>query len=122
VGWFYQLRSRTGPGDELERLIGHNAHLVLTGLIVTEVLQGLRREVSEVAALLARWPLIEAGGFATYEAAAGIFREARRRGVTLSTVDVFLAALALEYGAALFTLDRDFEWLAFTGLRLHMLN
>jgi predicted nucleic acid-binding protein len=39
--------------------------------------------------------------------------------VTLSTVDALLAALALEFDAAFFTLDRDFERLAFTGLRLH---
>lgn len=121
--WVDFINSARGPaGDELEQLIDRNAWLVLTGLIVTEVLQGLRREVVEVAALLARWPLIEAGGFATYEAAAGIFREARRRGLTLSTVDVFLTALALEYDATLFTLDRDFERLAFTGLRLHLMS
>jgi predicted nucleic acid-binding protein len=38
-------------------------------------------------------------------AAAGIFRETRGRGLTLSTVDSLLAALAIEYNAALFTLD-----------------
>ena len=112
------IRSRGPAGDELERLIGANAPLVLTGLVVTEVLQGLKRDVGVVARLLAHWPLIEPGGFAAYEAAADIFRQARSRGVTLTTVDAVLAALALEYDAALFTLDRDFERLAFTGLRI----
>jgi predicted nucleic acid-binding protein len=54
-------------------------------------------------------------GFATYEAAAAIFRRARGRGVMISTVDAWLAAVALEYDAALFTLDRDSERLEFTG-------
>ena len=118
--WVDFLNSTHGPaGDELERLIGASAPLVLTGLVVTEVLQGLRRDVAAVTELLARWPLIEPGGFVTYVEAAVIFRQARGRGLTLSTVDALLAALALEYDAALFTLDQDFHRLAFTGLRLY---
>jgi predicted nucleic acid-binding protein len=54
----------------------------------------------------------------TYAAAASIFRQARARGLTLSTVDALLATLAIEYRAVLFTLDKDFERLTFTGLRL----
>ncbi len=114
--------SRGSAGDELERLIGANAPVVLAGLVVAEVLQGLKRDVALVTRLLARWPLVEPGGFATYETAAAIFRQARGRGLTLSTVDALLAALAVEYNAALFTLDRDFERLDFTGLRLHQAN
>lgn len=118
--WVDFLNSARGPaGDELERLIRANAPLVLTGLVVTEVLQGLTREVAPVTKLLARWPLVEPTGFASYEAAAAVFRGARERGVALSTVDALLAAVALEYDAALFTLDRDFERLSFTGLGLH---
>jgi len=118
--WVDFINSSRGPaGDELERLISSNAPLVLTGLVVAEVLQGLRRDVEPVAELLLRWPLIEPGGFVTYVAAARIFRQARGRGVTLSTVDALLTAVALEYSAALFTLDQDFRRLAFTGLRLH---
>ena len=118
--WIDFLNSNRGrAGNELERLIRSGAPLVLAGVIVTEVLQGLKRDVAEVARLLAGWPLIEPGGFATYVAAAGIFRHARARGLTLSTVDVLRAALAIEYQAALFTLDKDFEHLAFSGLRLH---
>ena len=118
--WIDFLNSNRGRGgDELERLIRSGAELVLAGVIVTEVLQGLRRDVGEVARLLARWPLIEAGGFDTYAVAASIFRQSRARGLTLSTVDALLASLAIEYQASLFTLDKDFEGLAFSGLRLH---
>ncbi|MGH7812490.1 MAG: PIN domain-containing protein [Candidatus Binataceae bacterium] len=86
---------------------------------MTEALRGLERDVAEVAGMLSRWPLIEPGGFPAYVTAAAIFRKARERGITLSTVDAILAALAIEYQAALFTLDKDFERLAFSGLRLH---
>ena len=118
--WIDFLNSNHGrAGNELERLIRSGAPLVLAGAIVTEVLQGLKRDVAQVARLLAGWPLIEPGGFASYVAAAGIFRQARERDLTLSTVDALLASLAIEYEAALFTLDKDFEHLAFSGLRLH---
>ena len=121
--WADFLNSSRGPaGDELERLIATNAPLVLTGVVVAEVLQGLRRDVAAVTKLLANWPLIEPAGFATYAEAATIFRQARGRGATLSTIDALLAALAIEYHAAFFTLDQDFARLAFTGLRLHWGN
>jgi predicted nucleic acid-binding protein len=118
--WIDFLNSRRGrAGNELERLIRSGAPLVLAGVIVTEVLQGLRRDLPEVARLLARWPLIEPTGFDTYVFAAGIFRDARARGLTLATVDALLASLAIEYQASLFTIDKDFERLALSGLRLH---
>ncbi len=121
--WVDFLNSSRGPaGDELERLINSGAPLVLTGLVVAEVLQGLRRDVASVTKLLANWPLIEPAGFATCAEAAAIFRHARGRGLTLSTIDALLAALALEYNAALFTLDQDFARLAFTGLQMHWGN
>ncbi|HUI41344.1 MAG TPA: PIN domain nuclease [Terriglobia bacterium] len=118
--WVDFLNSaQSAAGDELERLIRVGAPLAVTGLIVAEVLQGLRREISPVTGILGRWRVLEPRGLATYEAAAAIFREARRRGITLTTVDAVIAALALDYGAALFTLDRDFWRLKFTGLLLH---
>lgn len=121
--WVDFLNSNRGPaGDELERLIHSNAPLVLAGVIVTEVLQGLKRDAAQVTKLLAGWPLIEPDGFASYVAAASIFRQARARGLALSTVDALLTALAIEYQAALFTLDRDFGRLTFTGLRLHQVS
>ena len=58
--WIDFLNHARGlAGDELERLIGANAPLVLTGLVVAEVFQGLKREVGAVTELLARWPMIE---------------------------------------------------------------
>ncbi len=118
--WIDFFNSSQGPaGNEMERLIRSNAPLALTGLVVVEVLQGLRRDIDPVADLLARWPLIEPGGFTTYAEAARISRQARARGATVSTVDTLIAAVALEFGATLFTLDQDFRQLAFTGLQVY---
>jgi predicted nucleic acid-binding protein len=118
--WVDFLNSNRGPaGDELEKLIRANAPLALAGVVVTEVLQGIRRDVPQVTRLLAGWPLLEPRGLFSSVAAAGIHRQARARGVTVSTIDALLAALAIEHQVDLFTLDKGFEALAFSGLSLH---
>ncbi len=91
----------------------------LTGIIVAEVLQGLTRDVAQMEGFLAQWDLLEPSGFATYREAAAIFRKARAQGVTLTTTDALIAAIALEHRAALFTLDKDFGRIAkWSGLGL----
>jgi predicted nucleic acid-binding protein len=118
--WINFLNSAyDAAGDELERLIRDGAPLVLTGVVVAEILQGLTRNVPAIASLLERWPLIEPGGIATYEAAAEIYRSARMRGITLTTTETVIAAVCLEHGAELFTLDRDFQRLTFVPVRLY---
>jgi predicted nucleic acid-binding protein len=84
----------------------------LAGVVVTEVLQGLKREVSRIEHYLSQWDLLEPSGFRTYREAAVIFRSARARGVAFTTVDALIAAIALEHRATLFTLDRDFTRIA----------
>jgi predicted nucleic acid-binding protein len=117
VDFFNSTRGR--GGDELERLIETNSPVAIAGITVTEVLQVLRRDVAKIARLLAGWPLLEPRGIATYMAAAGLYRQARARGLTLSTVDVLLAEIVIEHQAVFFTLDNDFDGLRFTGLQLH---
>jgi predicted nucleic acid-binding protein len=56
--------------------------------------------------------MLEPEGFATYRTAAGIYREARGKGMSLTTIDTVIAAIALEHRASLFTLDRDFSRIA----------
>jgi predicted nucleic acid-binding protein len=92
----------------------------LTGIVVTEVLQGLVRDISEIARYLSLWDLIEPNGLSTYKEAASIFRQGRSRGVGIATIDALIAAIALEHGATVFTVDNDFSRIArFTPLRLH---
>jgi predicted nucleic acid-binding protein len=107
---------------EMERLIREDAQLAVTGVVVTEILQGIKRDAAAIAGLLRRWPMIEPTGFVTYEAAAAISREARSRGFTVATIDSLIAAIALEYQAELFTLDQDFQRLRFSGIRLYELK
>jgi predicted nucleic acid-binding protein len=111
--WIDFFGRQPGPaGQELRRLIEDAEPVVLAGVIVTEVLQGLSRDAGPIEQFLSQWELLEPHGAATYIHAAEIYRLARSRGLTLTTVDVLVAALALENGTRLFSLDQDFARLA----------
>jgi predicted nucleic acid-binding protein len=61
--------------------------------------------------------------FDTYRNAAALFRLARSQGVSLTTTDVLIATIAVENGAEVFSLDRDFVRMAhLVGLQLHELS
>ena len=119
--WIDFFSSSPGrAGAELRRMIADSEPFALTGLVVTEILQGLRRDVSRIERYLAQWEMLEPRGFPTYREAAAIFRQARTRGLTLTTIDALIAAIALENSASVFTLDKDFSRIArMTGLPLY---
>jgi len=119
--WIDFLSHHPGPaGKELRRLIEEGAPLAVTGVVVTEILQGLKRDVQRIEAYLSLFDLLEAKGFETYRNAAALFRLARSRGVTLTTTDSIIASVAVENGAAVFSLDRDFVRMAqLAGFPLH---
>jgi predicted nucleic acid-binding protein len=78
-----------------------------------EVLQGARdeREWKRLVDVLATQKIMSAKDpWKTHLSAARIYYECRRRGITIrSTIDCFIAALALEYEAVLLHTDTDFE-------------
>lgn len=103
-------------------MIAGDEPIALTGIVVTEVLQGLVRDVAQIAHYLSLWDIIEPRGLSTYREAAAIFRQARSRGVSIATIDAIISSIALEHGATIFTLDKDFSRIArFTPLHLHRL-
>lgn len=102
----------TSAGHALKKLIEEAAPVALTGIVITEVLQGLVRDAAPIEKYLRMWRMLEPRGFSTYREAAVIFRLARSRGVSLTTVDALIAAIALENRATVFTLDHDFSHLA----------
>jgi predicted nucleic acid-binding protein len=109
-------------GEELRRMIGEAEPFALTGVIVTEILQGLRRDVHRMEDFLSMWELLEPLGFSTYREASSISRLARSKGISLKTIDTLIAAIALERHASLFSLDKDFSRIArITPLRLYRL-
>jgi hypothetical protein len=119
--WIDFFGPQPGPaGGELRRLIESAEPVVLTGIIVTEILQGLARDAAAIETILAQRDLVEPAGFQTYVHAAELYRQARSRGLTLTTVDALIAALAIDNRLQLFTLDKDFARLArWAPLELH---
>ena len=119
--WVDFFSSRPGSaGAELRRMIDDSEPLALTGVVVTEVLQGLTRDAGRIERFLGEWDMLEPKGFETYRAAAAIYRMARGKGISLTTIDTLIAAIALEHKASVFTLDHDFSRIALiTGLVLH---
>jgi predicted nucleic acid-binding protein len=119
--WIDFFSSSPGrAGNELRRMISDAEPFALTGVVVTEILQGLTREASRIEGYLSQWEILEPIGFSTYRGAAAIFRLVRGKGVSLTTIDALIAAIALEHGASVFTLDKDFSRIArLTDLRLY---
>jgi len=121
--WIDFFSSAPGrAGNELRRMIGDAEPFAVTGVVVTEILQGLTRDASRIEHYLSQWEMLEPRGFRTYREAATIFRLGRAKGVSLTTIDALIAAIALEHRASVFTLDKDFSRIArLTGLPLYPL-
>lgn len=111
--WVDFFSSSPGRGGaELRRMIEEGEPFALTGVVVAEVLQGLTRHAGSIEQYLAQWDMIEPRGFETYREAARIYRAGRAKGIALTTIDTLIAAIALEHGTSVFTLDQDFSRIA----------
>ncbi len=99
----------------LRSCIADGQPLVLPGLVLTEILQGLRTEADaeRVARVLSAFDPVLDLDSTDYPKAAAIYRVCRNRGVTIrSTIDCLIAQLCLRYGHELLAKDRDFEGIA----------
>jgi predicted nucleic acid-binding protein len=111
--WIVFFSSSPGiAGAELRRMIEDAEPFAITGVVVSEVLQGLTRNVAQIERDLRQWEMLEPQGFNTYKEAAALFRAARVQGITITTIDALIASIALENNASVFTLDRDFSRIA----------
>jgi predicted nucleic acid-binding protein len=98
--------------DFLTVCIAEQRPIVLPGLVLTEILLGVRTEAEadQVAATLRAFELAPELTRSDYEDAAAIYRACRARGMTVrSTIDCLIAQLCLRYDYELLTHDRDFE-------------
>jgi predicted nucleic acid-binding protein len=89
---------------------------VTCGPVVQEVLQGLRPGLQSDAfrtAFLAITVLGDPVPLGLFIAAAEIYRQGRRRGITIrSSADCLIAAIAIDYGIPVWHRDRDFSAIA----------
>lgn len=114
--WIDFLEARGTAFDRhLAELLESDAPLALVDVVYCEVLQGIRDDDTyhrTRTGLLAH-SILRPRGLETFEAAANLFRAARRRGLTVRrSVDCLIAATCLEAGAELYHNDRDFDALA----------
>jgi predicted nucleic acid-binding protein len=118
--WSLALRRKKGAlSEEERRLTGElkglveEGRVVMPGLIRQELLSGLREEdaFERLRGLLEPfedYPVATAD----HETAARLSNTARRQGVTVSTIDALIAAVALNSQLPVFTTDKDFQHLA----------
>jgi len=113
--WIDFLHGRsTAQAALLARLIEGEEDICTCGIVLTEVLQGIRCEdqARRTERLLSNLVYLPTHRSA-HLLAAQIYRSARRRGVTIRrSVDCLIAACAIEAGTLLLHRDRDFEEIA----------
>jgi predicted nucleic acid-binding protein len=120
--WIDFFAARSEPHvAALEKLIEKEEDLCLCGIILAEVLQGIRSEEAYIKTKdylddLVFLPMQQA----TFIRAAEVYRSLRRRGVTIrKPVDCMIASVAIEHDIPLLHNDRDFEYMAkYSNLRV----
>jgi len=113
--WIDLFRGRnTTQVRRLEDLLAEDEDICVCGVILAEVLQGIRDDKGHArtsAAFDSFLYLPMSKG--TFLSAAGIYRRLRRGGVTIrNAVDCMIAAVAIENDVALLHNDRDFAPIA----------
>jgi hypothetical protein len=101
----------TEQTDALDGLLGRR-HIVVGDLILTEVLQGFRRDrdFREARRLLAAFPTVTMVGPELAVRAAENYRRLRRLGVTVrKTIDVMIGTFCIARRLPLLHSDGDFE-------------
>jgi predicted nucleic acid-binding protein len=97
----------------LEDLIKEHNRAVLCGIILQEVLQGIRDNKSYTATKerFTKLPYLDMSK-ETYLAAASLYRSLRAKGITVPAADTSIAALAIFNNIPLYTKDGHFNIIA----------
>ena len=110
--WIDFFRGRaTEETATLEALVAGDHDILLCGLVLTEILQGMRRDrdFERTRARLCLLPLLPMAE-PVFTNAASIYRTLRKRGITIRrTNDCLIAAIAVHHGVALLHADADFD-------------
>lgn len=114
--WIALLNGKDHPESQLLRqAIIDDRPVLVPGLVLTEVLQGLSSdaEAQRVSVLMAGFPAPPELGMNDYRNAAALYRACRARGTTpRSTIDCLLAQICLTLNVPILARDRDFELIA----------
>lgn len=113
--WIDFLQGReTKEVHELESLLSQEKDVFITGIIVQEILTGIKdkKDRTKVRKELDHFipinPTLE-----THIQAAEIFDACRKKGFTIrSVIDCLIAALAIEYDLTLLEKDKDYSYMS----------
>ena len=97
----------------LEGLIKDNNRAVVCGVVLQEVLQGIKDNTSYelTKERLLKLPFLDTNK-ETYIYASSLYRTLRRKGVTIPSIDTTIAAIAVLNNIPLFTKDEHFKTIA----------
>jgi predicted nucleic acid-binding protein len=103
----------SAEAEMLHNLMSEPNRVRICGIILQEVLQGIRdeREFRRIKAMLSRFPFADLNR-ETFIHAANIYRRLRRKGISISTGDAAIAAVAVQSNLALLTRDTHFTAIA----------
>jgi len=114
--WIDFLRGRdTLHRRTLHNFIENDEDLCITGIILTEILQGIKddKTCEEIKEYLLEFPLYDPTGINTYIEAANLYRKcAKKRKTVRKTIDCIIAAIAMENDLIVFHKDMDFDHIA----------
>ena len=105
--------------EALASLIREEADILTCGVVVAEVLQGLKqtKTLGAIERHFLEMEWLTPSEPRTYIEAANLYRQLRSRGVTIrSTIDCLIARLADEHGVLLLSKDRDIRLIVESGL------
>ena len=115
--WSLALRRKNGlensEADALRKLIENGEDIFLIGIILQEVLQGIKRpaDFQALTNYFEAFPLIKLSREDFIKAAA-LKTHLISKGVQASTVDALIASAAVSHDCFLFTTDKDFLHIA----------
>lgn len=120
----YFQKPSTPEAKELVKLIQPVNQAILCGIVIQEILQGIRDDESYALTKerLQYFPLISTDR-ETYISAASIYRSLRVKAITPSSTDTLIAAISIQNNLPLFTKDKLFKSIAKnTDLQLHSIT
>jgi predicted nucleic acid-binding protein len=103
--------NRTAETDALDQALGRD-EIIIGDLILTEVLQGFRKESDfhKAHELLDSFPVVSMLGPEMAVKSAENYRKLRKLGVTVrKMIDVMIASYCIEHALPLLYSDRDFD-------------
>jgi hypothetical protein len=114
--WIDFLADRPTPHVKLlDGYLEHKAsEVALVDIVLTEVLQGLPAEhAHRVESMLCDLDVLRLQWITDFRAAAGLYRAARKSGITIrGTIDCLIAAVCIREEVPLLHADADFDRLA----------